>query len=219
MDENPQQKMEWLTLKEASAILGVHPATLRTWADDGHVRIFRTPGGHRRFLRSDIEAMTAPAAGGREMVRVDDRLATAAVAHARQDLSRLDASSETWFSAFDESERETWRESGRRLIGLAIQYVARRQGRQAMVDEARNIGSMYGIMCAGHGIPLSGMVRAFFFFRESVLKATRPGMVGEGRYDEEEARIHREMRQFLDEPFYAMLETYDAQRLSGWGTA
>ncbi len=204
---------EWLTLKEASALLGVHPATLRTWADEGYVRTFRTPGGHRRFLRSDVEAMAAPASSGLQLT--DDRLASTAVAHARKDLRRLHASADSWLSVFDEGEREVWRESGRRLIGLAIQYVARRRGRQAMVDEARKIGRMYGEMCASHAVPLSGMVRAFFFFRESVLKATRPGMVGQGQYDEEEARIHREMRQFLDEPFYAMLDAYEQGRMGG----
>ncbi len=217
MTNKPPEKSEWLTLKEASAMLGVHPATLRTWADDGHIRIFRTPGGHRRFLRSDIEAMIAPAGAGTPPALIGDHLASTAVARARQDLSRLKSSSETWLGAFDEVERETWRESGRRLIGLAIQYVARRQGRQVMVDEARKIGYTYGHMCAARAVPLSGMVRAFFFFRESVLKATRPGMVGRGQYDEEEARIHREMRQFLDEAFYAMLDTYDRERLSQWG--
>src|SRR3972149_2911713 len=47
---------EWLNLSEAARILGVHPSTLRTWADRGELPAHRTPGRHRRFLRSDIEA-------------------------------------------------------------------------------------------------------------------------------------------------------------------
>ncbi|HEV8654065.1 MAG TPA: helix-turn-helix domain-containing protein, partial [Candidatus Limnocylindria bacterium] len=41
---------DWLTLGEASRILGVDPDTLRRWADNGKVEVFTTPGGHRRFL-------------------------------------------------------------------------------------------------------------------------------------------------------------------------
>ena len=45
---------EWLTLSEACALVGVSPATLRRWSDNGDVRSFTTPGGHRRFSRSAI---------------------------------------------------------------------------------------------------------------------------------------------------------------------
>ncbi|TAH51911.1 MAG: MerR family DNA-binding transcriptional regulator [Chloroflexota bacterium] len=39
----------WLSLREASRRMGVSPATLRGWADEGRVESYRTPGGHRRF--------------------------------------------------------------------------------------------------------------------------------------------------------------------------
>lgn len=45
---------EWLTVREACAMVGVSPATLRRWSDDGHVTAFTTPGGHRRFSRTTI---------------------------------------------------------------------------------------------------------------------------------------------------------------------
>ncbi|MER3468276.1 MAG: hypothetical protein C4312_07200, partial [Thermoflexus sp.] len=47
---------EWLSLKDAAAMLGVHPATLRVWADAGRIPSRRTAGGHRRFARRDLEA-------------------------------------------------------------------------------------------------------------------------------------------------------------------
>ena len=42
---------DWLTLGEASRMLGVDPDTLRRWSDGGKVDLLRTPGGHRRFRR------------------------------------------------------------------------------------------------------------------------------------------------------------------------
>ena len=44
-----------LSLKEAAERLGVHPATLRRWADRGDVEVRLTAGGHRRFPLSEIE--------------------------------------------------------------------------------------------------------------------------------------------------------------------
>jgi excisionase family DNA binding protein len=46
-----------LRLSEAAALLGIHPDTLRRWADEGKVPTVRTPGGERRFYRADIEAV------------------------------------------------------------------------------------------------------------------------------------------------------------------
>src|SRR4030088_3698312 len=46
-----------LSLGKASRLLGITPATLRRWSDQGEVATFVTPGGHRRFPRTVIEGM------------------------------------------------------------------------------------------------------------------------------------------------------------------
>ncbi len=200
---------QWLTLSEAAERLGVHPATLRAWADEGYIKSFRTPGGHRRFLASEVEAMVAPAgeapAAGADSVRD-------LVTQTRQELSTLAGSEGRWLACFPGEARAPWRESGRRLIGLAIQYVSRREGREAISREGRAIGALYGRQCAAGGVSLADTVRAFLFFRESLLRSTRPGLVAAGRYDAEDARIHREMREFLDEVMYATLDAFEATR-------
>jgi excisionase family DNA binding protein len=48
---------QWLRIREATDLLGVSTATLRRWADAGHIHSFTTPGGHRRFDRSEVLAM------------------------------------------------------------------------------------------------------------------------------------------------------------------
>ena len=48
---------KWLTLGLARTLLGINEATLRQWADNGLVRAFRTPGGHRRFSTEDIYSL------------------------------------------------------------------------------------------------------------------------------------------------------------------
>ena len=199
---------QWLALGEASESLGVHPSTLRVWADAGDVRSFRTPGGHRRFRASEIEALVGKAVG-RGAPQAVDGLARQLVVQTRHDLLSLQDGSQAWLAVFPNDQREGWRESGRRLAGLAIQYVSRRQGREGVIAEARAIGARYARECLAHRLSLSNTVRAYLFFRESLLKATRPGLVARGQYDEEDARIHREMREFLDEVLYAMLDTLE----------
>ena len=53
--ENPMRPVpadsDWLTLGQAAKYLGVAQSTIRKWSDNGRVRAFYTPGGHRRFRR------------------------------------------------------------------------------------------------------------------------------------------------------------------------
>lgn len=46
-----------LSSRQAASILGVHTASVKRWSDQGVLRCVRTPGGHRRFHRRDIEAL------------------------------------------------------------------------------------------------------------------------------------------------------------------
>jgi excisionase family DNA binding protein len=46
---------EWLTLGQAAKYLGVAQSTMRKWSDVGKVSAFYTPGGHRRYRRSDLD--------------------------------------------------------------------------------------------------------------------------------------------------------------------
>ena len=46
---------EWLTLGQAATYVGVAQSTMRKWTDSGRVSSFKTPGGHRRYRRSDLD--------------------------------------------------------------------------------------------------------------------------------------------------------------------
>ena len=58
---------EWLTLGQAAKYLGVAQSTMRKWSDLGRVPAFYTPGGHRRYRRSDLDQFldrSGPSAAG-----------------------------------------------------------------------------------------------------------------------------------------------------------
>lgn len=44
---------------EVGAILRVDPKTVTRWANAGKIGSIRTPGGHRRFRRSEVDALLA----------------------------------------------------------------------------------------------------------------------------------------------------------------
>ena len=50
---------ELLTSAQAAQMFGVAPKTVTRWAASGRLGSIRTPGGHRRFRRSEIDALLA----------------------------------------------------------------------------------------------------------------------------------------------------------------
>jgi excisionase family DNA binding protein len=52
----PLGEADWLTLGQAARYLGVAQSTIRKWSDSGRVRVFKTPGRHRRYRRDDLDA-------------------------------------------------------------------------------------------------------------------------------------------------------------------
>ena len=72
-------RSEWLTLGQAATYLGVAQSTMRKWTDLGRVSAFKTPGGHRRYRRSDLDQFLdrspgsgAARTGGPLVLIVDD---------------------------------------------------------------------------------------------------------------------------------------------------
>ena len=76
----PANEPDWLTLGQAAKYLGMAQSTIRKWSDNGRLPAFYTPGGHRRYRRSDLDhflergASTAPrrTEGRRLILIVDD---------------------------------------------------------------------------------------------------------------------------------------------------
>jgi excisionase family DNA binding protein len=70
---------EWLTLGQAASYVGVAQSTMRKWTDSGRVSSFKTPGGHRRYRRDDLDQFLdrsgqgrAAGSGGPLVLIVDD---------------------------------------------------------------------------------------------------------------------------------------------------
>ena len=88
----PGREPEWLTLGQAAKYLGVAQSTIRKWSDVGRVPAFYTPGGHRRYRRSDLDTFlerSGPGGKGREgpvVLVVDDDPAVREVVRANLEL-------------------------------------------------------------------------------------------------------------------------------------
>ncbi len=168
--ENPAR---WMSLGEVCRALEINEATLRQWADRGRLPVYRTPGGHRRFLREDVEALMS-ANGGVAAAESDPE--DLALQRIRRKLSRTDLSEQPWLQSFQAEGRDRMRLFGRRLLSLLLRdnLQGRSRRRGETLSETHMLGNEYGSEMAARGVPLTDSVQAFLFFRQAVVEAVQP---------------------------------------------
>lgn len=198
----------WLSLGEAASRLGVDEATLRHWADTGKIRTFRTPGGHRRFLERDLEALIR-----RDTPRVED-LAHLVERRSARVLARSPGKAlhaRPWFAAIAEPMRARAREYGRDLFAAVVRYLAEPAARRAIRERLLRHAGQYGVELAESGVGPSEAAEAFGFFRGLILKlVTEPRGRG-GMLDEDQVRTLLDVSSLLDEIFTAILGAWDGR--------
>lgn len=159
---------EWLSLHEASALLGVATSTLRRWGDAGRVPMKRTIGGHRRFPRAAIVQLAGAPAGGPSAPPVH------VPAHG-WGLDEHELARQEWHARFAAGPTtDRMRRLGQRLLGLLIQYINRREADARFLAEARSVGATYGREARTANVSLHDAVEAFLFFRSTFSQLTMP---------------------------------------------
>lgn len=161
------EKESWLGLSEAAALLGVHPSTLRSWADQGKFPVHRTPGGHRRFRRSDVESWSAPSQ--RAPAAEVQLLIQNALGRTRLELSEGRMSSLGWYHRLGEEHRQAYRRESRRLLQLLAEVPAQQEGDS--LAEADALAADYVKVTKDAGLSLYEAVEAFLFFREFLMES------------------------------------------------
>ena len=168
------EKSQWLSLRDACRLLDVSNTTLRQWADNGYLRVYRTPGGHRRFLRDDLESFANAPEQAQEQGR-EDAIEDSALRKIRRSLSRNDVVKQSWYQSVEEEGKDRMRLFGRRLLSLLLQESGPRRRRQELLEEAHMLGREYGTEMSERGVSLKDTIEAFVFFRTMVLDSTNSG--------------------------------------------
>jgi excisionase family DNA binding protein len=201
----PPEHRKWLTLSQASRLLGVHSATLREWTNQGLIESFHTPGGHRRFAEEDVQAfieLRKKGKGRRGLPALLDR----AISHTQSELQS--SGGQRWLRDFSPEARQQQRELGRRLLGVMIQYLARENHSEALLAEASAIGREYGRVCFRANLSLSDTVRAFMFFRDSITEVVVWLPESAGAQPHEDLRFFKRVNAFLNVVHLAIVEAY-----------
>lgn len=190
---------EWLSLSAASDLIGVHPATLRAWANQGRVASQRTAGGHRRFRRSDLERW---AKTQHEPSPGIEMLIHNALGRVRMTMDHVEM---PWLDRLDADARSQHRDLGRRLLAdLATALDA-----EAPSSATRTLGADYARLSRRQGLTLSEAVQAFLFFRDSLIDSLIQMAAYAGASASPDwLRLTRRLNDFTNTVLLGLIETY-----------
>ena len=198
---------DWLSLSEVAGRLGVHPSTVRSWSDQGHLPVHRTQGGHRRFRRGDVDLWIQT---HREDGLDEGHLVVqAALKNIRVKVSEGTLESEGWYEKLDDEARVQYRHSGSALLQGLLESLA--QNGEYDDSEARSLGFEYASRGWRRGLTAAEASRAFLFFRNTLLDAMLTV------YEDSSIQIpkawsdtFRKIFRFTDQIQITLLETYEA---------
>jgi excisionase family DNA binding protein len=198
---------DWLNLSEAAKVLGVHPSTVRNWADQGRLPVYRTQGKHRRFKRDEVELwlQSQQASAPNEASLVVQN----ALKQTRFRISEGRLEAEPWYQKLDLDARSQYRESGRILLQGLMNYMASNDDEADA--EARSLGYEYATRGRRYGLNVSDATQAFLFFRNALIDAML------GVYESAAVRspvvvsgMFRKINAFTDRILITLMETYAA---------
>jgi len=192
---------QWIALGEASRLLGVNASTLRLWADAGQVRTFRTPGGHRRFVRDDLLTLLrrGRAPRPRQVARLIHRESTSLAR--RRPLQR-----EAWYAALGERGRERVRRTCRALMAALMGYLSGGPRAPAHLREGEQAGRALGGALAPLRLGPAQAAGAFLHFREMTTQAVTTRL---SLPLPEQLRALRQIDHFLNQAMLRMMEVFE----------
>jgi excisionase family DNA binding protein len=196
----------WVSLHRACEILGVDESTLRRWADNGRLRSYRTPGGHRRFSLVNLEAMVA----GETKPRGADEMERIAVQRIRRQLQKARQQEQGWYVSLSDTSRSQLRSLGHRLVEMVGEYLDKRTRRPGLLDEALEIGGEYGTVLLTAGLPLPSAVGAYTGFRRTIDETTRQAAIREALPMEEALAACGQVHALGDQVLMGIVAAYEA---------
>jgi excisionase family DNA binding protein len=198
---------EWVSLRRAAEILGVHPATVRNWADRGDLVSRRTPGGHRRFRRADLVQY---AQSHEELQPLELQVIIQnALGHARIEIGEGALADTPWYAAMSDDTRSTMRKEGRRILEALRAYLAAGAPDEQLAL-AIQLGKEYAYILTQDGLTLPQAMRGFFFFSEFVVDSILTwSEVSTPSSASEWSNLVRQVNNFMNAMLLSLVEYYE----------
>jgi len=199
-----------VSISEASSMLGVSEATLRQWTDEGKVRAFITPGGHRRYDKAELRSFMGKQHRIHGLKDLVSSIESTPPQH--RQVAHTYFSSASWYHKLDTQMQKHLAESGRELLQLVIKYLTEPAKRSETEERVRNVGGDFGNQAALLGLSLTETIETFMLHRNPVMNAATDLMKRREALNERAVEAIPLLNHILDETLIAMVAAYQQYR-------
>ncbi len=201
---------EWISLREAAEILGVHPATVRNWADRGDLPSRRTPGKHRRFRKADL-LRYAETQGELQPLEVQ-LIIQNALGSTRMQVGGGTLTRMAWYETMNEKSRASLRQEGQNTLESIRRYLAS-GAPDELLGLAITAGKNYAALLSSEGLSLADAVRGFFYFSDFVVNSilTWSEIAPPRNTPAEWGNLLRQVNTFINTILLSIIEYYESE--------
>ncbi len=154
-------------ISEACRILKVSETALRQWTDEGKIKAFVTPGGHRRYLVADLKKFMS---SSHKAIGIKDLAAEIEeTAQLHREIGLKFFTNTPWSGRLTKESEGELAELGRRLLNSIIRYITAPSEREVTLNNVRDTGKGLGLALAKLGLSLTDSVEAFIMHRDPIL--------------------------------------------------
>lgn len=204
-----------LTIGQACKLLGVSEATLRNWTDEGKIKAFVTPGGHRRYVESELRSFIAAQS---RVFTNKDMLAQMGSEPLHKIQQARERMAEThWYGGLSDESKARLRGLGGAVYGLAVEYLTDKKGREETMRSAREVGRQFGEYLADINVSLTDAIEAFILHRSPLIQVASDIVKREGVLRGQAADAVPLVTQITDEFLLSLVEAYQARQRGGEG--
>ena len=199
-----------ITISDAAGFLGVSEAALRRWTDEGKLKAFVTPGGHRRYLPSELRKFASAQTktlGIKDLVVELEETISEHREIAKNYLQKI-----PWFGDLSRKSQEQLADIGRSLLRLIIKYISEPPRRKETLEQIRQVGASLGDMTARLQIPLTDSIEAFLLHRDPIINAVTYLMKKRESFGGRIAGVIPMIGQVMDEALIALVAAHQKAR-------
>jgi len=199
-----------VNISKASRILAVSEQALRKWTDQGKIKAFITPGGHRRYSLAELKRFINQ---NRKTLGIKDLVTDLEhVVPVLHDTATNYLRSTTWQGQLDSESQIYLASLGRHLLELIIKIVSETSWQPETFKDVQEVGADFGRILARQGLPLTDAVQTFIRHRDPIIKVSTEMLKKREGFDRRIVEAIPMVNNAMDEALISLVTAYQQQQ-------
>ena len=199
-----------VNISTASRILAVSEQALRQWTDEGRIKAFITPGGHRRYSTAELKRFINQ---NRKTLGIKDLVTDLEhVVPVLHDTATNYLRSTTWQGQLDTEAQKYLASLGRHLLELIIKSVSGASWQTETSEAIKEVGADFGRVLSRQGLPLTDAVQTFIQHRDPIIKVTTEMLKKREGFDRRIVEAIPMVNNAMDEALISLVTAYQQQQ-------